>query len=163
MSFLWNRKQWLGFVGAVIVIGIGVWFGYYKWYLPQYGGPQSHQFQGQLIKIADDGSLNMKGTRIIDTDPNSSDYTHTVTVTVKVTGDTKFMKTLLYLPTIDEVKATGGKYYPKDLKQEQQVGSASDLGSNIGNWIIIKTANNSVGDSTLNALEIDYTVSVYPK
>ncbi len=154
-----SKKQWLT-VGIIVIIVGGIVYGV-KWYKNR---PQSHLFVGRLIEVKSDGNLTVEGTRVNDTNPNKSDYNHLTTVTVKITGDTKLVKTLLYLPTKAETAKTGGIFYPKDLKKEQQAGSLLDFKNHESLGLTIKTKNSThIGDTVITAAEVDYTEPVFPK
>jgi hypothetical protein len=159
----WGIRQWILLVVVAVLIGFGVkqYFRTPRLYDNQ---PQSHTFQGQLLQVLNDGSLVLKGTRMNDADPDKSDFRNPETVTVKVTSDTEWVKTLLYLPTAEETNKTGGMFYPKDLKKEEVKGSLEDIKDHTGLGLTIKTKNSTqVGEKTMTAQEIDYIEPVYPK
>ncbi len=162
----WERREWIIFTIILPIVVIVVWFGQkgYFNYQQYHNRPQSHQFTGQLMQVLNDGRLVLKGTHVNDTDPDKSDYTHPTVVTVIVTPDTKFVKTLLYLPTKAETAKTGGVFYPKDLKREQVAGSLNDFKTEQGLGLTIKTKDSTyLEDKVIIAIEIDYIKPVYPK
>lgn len=48
-------------------------------------------------------------------------------VEVSVTSETRFIKTLWYLPSMEELKKTKGRWNPDEIRKEQVEGSLDDL------------------------------------
>jgi hypothetical protein len=162
----WSLRQWLMFGVVFIVVAILVLFGARRYFSPRlYDNQfQSHTFGGQLVQILNDKNLVVKGTFVRDDDPNKSDFTYLYVVTVKVTADTKFIKTLIYMPSQADLKKSGGFWDPANLKKEQQAGSEEDFKNTQGLPLTIKTKDRIyVGDKVITAQEISYTKPVYPR
>lgn len=155
MSFLWNRKQWLGFVGAVIVIGIGVWFGYYKWYLPQYGGPVArYGAMGQIEEVSA-STIKISGVTMNKDGATTPETTAQKDLTILTDTNTKFVKTVVHRPSAEELaKTEGGLWDMSKVKTEIISGSFSDLTK--VNSVVVKISTNNPTRSSYTASEIDY-------
>ncbi len=160
---LWNFRQWLLFGLMFVAVAVLVWFGdkLYFNYRQYSGRPESHEVQGQLKRISPD-SLDVTGVHVFDIYPQNSDFTHPQPLRVKIAPDTKFVRTIWYMPTKAELAKTKGMWYPDKLKKEQQVGSIIDPGLVQGISLTIKTSNNSIRDKVIKASEVDYVVRQYP-
>ena len=157
-----DRHSWLkfGIFFGVLFLLVFVWFGQ-KWYF-NYRQTQSHQVQGQLETLTQN-SLDIMGVHVLDAYPEKSDFANPQPIQVKITSDTKFVKTIWYMLTKAELAKTNGVWYPDKLKKEQQEGSITDLSLVQGMLLTIKTLNNSAGDKIITASEIDYVIRIYPE
>ncbi|MBI2068786.1 MAG: hypothetical protein HYT67_01635 [Candidatus Yanofskybacteria bacterium] len=148
-----------GLAYAVIIFVIAAGF---IWGIWRYANrAQSHQFQGQVVKFSND-ELELFGVYLIDGKPNMSDFANPKNVRVKINPNTKFVKTVLYMPTREELNTSKGIWDPAKLKQERQTGSLTDFKNTEGLGVVVKTPKNSMGNSMLVASEISYTVQIYP-
>jgi len=147
----------LAYAAIILVIAIGLFLSVWRYI----NRTQSHQFEGQVLKFSND-ELELFGTYLIDNKLNMSDFANPKNVRVKINPNTKFLKTVLYMPTLEELKNSKGIWNPANLKQELQTGTLNDFKNTEGLGVVIKTLKNSMGDSVLVASEISYTVQVYP-
>jgi hypothetical protein len=150
-------------LAVVVIAGLTLGQHWYLNYRQYHGRPTSHLFTGQLFGFQPDGNISARGTVVSDLYPEKSDYAHPQLVTVIVSPTTKFVKTVLYMPTHDELIKSGGKWDPANLHKEEQAGSFDDLKKMLGTGLNIKT-NESIylSDTRITAQEVDYTTQVYP-
>lgn len=150
-----NKKFLLLTITVAILVG-----GFLLW---RRSGVVSHEFVGRVQKV-ENNQIILKGYFVIKN--NSSELVSapkTEDISVLVTGDTKFTKTLIYLPTTDELKKTDGKYDPKNLKKEETSGSLDDIVNGVENMsITVKNNKNIYNKRSFVAQEILYTEPVFP-
>lgn len=161
-----NYHQWPMFVIVSILVLALIWFGkeWYINYLQYLRQPQSHLFSGQLVEILDDNSLVVRGTHVKDKTPESSDYIHPYVVTVEIVPDTKFAKTIWYMPTKAELEKNKGQWNSEDLRKEQQSGSVNDFKNTQGLLLDIITEDDTFFENkTITAKKIEYVVVVHPQ
>lgn len=153
----WSRKQWLEFLGVVIIAGFLVWS--YQWYQGYKNRPVSHRFVGQISSIEGNIISLASGGYQFENGLNPANKI----VKIKVDDDTMFTRTTLYLPTISEVRKTSGYYNPADLKKEVASSSLEDLKDRKVPVYVENQSANIYGMSTIKAEKISYFITIIPK
>jgi len=150
--------------GMFIVAGIVILMSWSWQAWNYYYGPQSHQSSG-VLKSVDGDKLIIFGSHINDNDINKAeDFSKRQDLTVVVGSETKFAKSVWYIPMTKEyLEENKIKLDLTKIKKEKLAGSIEDFKNVKGMPIIVKTKNNSINKSTLKATEIDYTIFVYAK
>lgn len=156
MEFIFSKKIILIFL---IFFVLALMAGVFYWYVSS--RPESHQFQGQVVSF-NNAELEVSGVHILDADPDKSDFKNLKTVKIKIDQNTRLVKTVLYMPTVEELAASGGQWNPAELKKEKAAGLPDDFKDRAGLGVIIKTLENSFGKDLINAAEISYSIQVYP-
>lgn len=118
----------------------------------------AEQFNGRIEEVKGN-SLFVKGffvdlkTNKLSQDSNS--------VEILINSDTKIIKTLLYMPTQKELKQTGGRWSPNNLKKETKEVSIEELKNKQSFPITVKMKKVRQGTQKFNAVEIDFTEQIY--
>mgnify|MGYP001559735826 CR=1 FL=1 len=126
---------------------------------------QSKEFIGQVLSVSGNsiflkGSFTILNPKDLKAPRISPDLKE---VEVIIDGKTKFVKTLLYLPSAEDLKKTGGRYNPDELKKEIRDGLLQDIKNNEGNLsIIVKSQNNIFNKQRFITSEIDYIEPIFP-
>lgn len=126
---------------------------------------EAKEFIGQLIEVKSnsiiiEGAYNISSFQ--DSDQNNF-QPELKKVEVLVDSKTKFSKTLLYLPSAQDLEKTGGKYDPSGLKRGSAEGSLEDLKIMEGGVsITAKSESNVYNRSRFFASEIQYIEAIYP-
>jgi hypothetical protein len=153
LRILWNRRQWLEFIGVLVVVGVVVWFGQ-GWYISLQ--PSDYGIMGQVTKVStSDSTVKISGAvmrKVGATDPETTSQKE---LTILVNANTKFVKTVVHRPSKEELaKTEGGLWDMSKVKTEIISGQLSDLIS--VSSAIVKVSTNNPTRASYTAIEIDY-------
>lgn len=146
---------------AVVVLVVAGYFGATYYYNNRY---DSRQFIGPVQKVEGD-TIYAKGNFVVAGHNELSGPNKLKDVKIVVGPSTKITKIQLYLPTAEELKKTGGVYYPDKLKNDTKVVSLDVLKSDLANSgfsIDAKSVENIYSKSKFTASEISYRIGVFP-
>lgn len=156
-----TSKKIGGLIMLAALVGAGAWI----WWINHEPKIESYEFAGQVLKY-ENSTASIRGNFIVKDHPEYSHKNLTREMSVILSPDTKIIKTNLHLPTVEELKATNGVYYPDKLKQEK-INVDTDTFSNDvnGNDISIRVISsaNILNKSKFLATQIQYIQPVYPK
>ena len=142
---------------VVIIVAAGIVFGFWQY---QKTRAEAKEFVGKVVKV-ESNTVTVEGVYIVLGRPDLSGPDKAKTVTVLLDAQTRLIKELLYLPSAEEVKDTGGRYNPSELKREEMAGSLDDL-KDEGVSVRVIAAKNIYGRSSFFAKEIRYIEPVFP-
>lgn len=145
----WNRKQWLTFVG-VLIIATAMVLGW-SWYNKL---PNSHLFFGQITSI-NKNPLSIKVSGFFVKDDQSFDKKNTKDVIVYVDNNTKLVHTIMHRPSEADLVKSKGVWDMSKVKKDIVPGQPSDLNSGLA--VTVKTNNGIWNKTEFNASEVDYT------
>ncbi len=153
------KRKILIIITALIVLVGGFWL--YSWYKAQ---PVAHEFIGKINKI-EGGVLFVTGVLTVEEHPELSGPDKMQDVEIVISSDVKYVKTLLYLPTAQELEKTNGAYRPSDLKKDIVDGNADDLIKlrDSGMGLSFVSDNNIYGKKRFAVQKVDYIEPVYPE
>lgn len=118
----------------------------------------AEQFNGR-IKEVKENSLLVRGFFVdLKTNKLSEDSNN---VEILINSDTKIFKTLLYMPTQEELKKTGGKWNSNNLKKEVKEVSIEELKNKQSFPITVKMKKVRQGTDKFIAAEIDFVEQIY--
>lgn len=123
---------------------------------------QSHQIFGQITSITG-SQIVVSGMHVLDVNPGNSDYKNRKAITVNIDSNTKLVKTIWHVHRSTGATNTFVKIDPDSIKKDQQTGSVDDFKNTTGQAITVKTAGNTINDTTVSATEIDYITIVFDK
>lgn len=163
MDFL-NKKLSIFFALLILIFAIGgglVWrFALWE-YLPQWRGLEATSFIASTEKI-EGNSIYTEGVFDIPNHPEFYQPDKRVKMRVDVTSGTEYVKILLYMPTLEELKKTGGRWNPNELKKEEVQGSFDDIKPD-GMPLKITTEKSIFKRTTsFKAKKIEYIKELYP-
>lgn len=123
---------------------------------------EAKEFIGQVQKVKDN-MIWARGVFINPDKPELAKEVSTKEVEIKVLSETVIVKILMHMPTFEELKKTGGKWNPADLKQEETLGILADLtdGKN-GLTIRVISDKNIFNKTKFIAKRIEFIEQVYP-
>lgn len=122
----------------------------------------SNEFAGQVKDVnGENNVIAVEGVYVVKDRPELSNPENRLTAAVTIDNQTKIIKKRLFLPTAEEVAATGGRFDPAKLRNELVVGSLNDLRVQ-GASVTVKSLKNIFGRSSFIASEILYIEPVYP-
>jgi len=166
MRFFSDRKIIFSIIAMIILLMVV--FTYDKWatYFPG-EKIESKEFAGHIDSI--EGNLMYVSGSFVSLDhPETGKVASEIVI--EIDSDTKFKRTLLYLPTESELEETGGVFYPEDLERDvnevnfiELVGDFNSVDYVGGITIYAKTQENIYGMERILASEIEYTVAVNPQ
>ncbi len=140
----------LKIVISVLVLVAGVVSGY-QWYKNK---PASHKFVGNVVEVVkDSGQIKISGVYILDATDKPQDA-KTEEVVVDYDSSTKFIKTVMYRPSDEELKKSNGVWDMSKIKTDTVAGSIDDL--SINRMVTVKTHSNILGASKISASEVSY-------
>ncbi len=147
---MWQKAILVG-VGMVIVVVV-------SFLLVFKNISYAEQFNGQIEEVKQNsifasGFFVDSKTNKLAEDSNS--------IEILIGSDTKIIKTLLYMPTQKELKETGGKWNPGNLKKETKEVLVEELKSKKGFPIMVKMKKVRQGIQKFTAIEIDFTEQIY--
>ena len=117
-----------------------------------------------VLKSVDDNKLIIFGEHLNDANPNIQDFSKRQDLTVIIDANTKLVKSVWYFPvTFTYLIENKIKLDPTKIQKEQQVGVIEDFKGLRGWAMTVKTKNNSINQTTLKAIEVEYAVFVYAK
>lgn len=119
---------------------------------------EAREFAGRITKAEGD-SIFMVGNFVLEGNRADSQREEKM-IEVTITPGTKIIKTLVYLPGLEEV-GPDGKYDPSTLKRETTDGSKDDLTEGRSN-ALVKSNKNIFGNKKFEAASIEYIEPVYP-
>jgi len=156
-----SGRQILILIIAFLLIGAGFLL-YQRSFKTDY---DAFEFIGRIEKI-EDNSIFLFGTYFAPDQPDLANAQNQKKVKVMIGSETKFVKTKLFLPTDEELKASGGRFRPDELKREEETGSLDDIKKILENSerfsIRVKSTKDIYGKSKFYASEISYIVPIYP-
>ncbi len=77
---------------------------------------------------------------------------------VRVTSQTKIIKTVRQRPSPEELKKTNGMYRPEDIPSEDLPGSLDELKAGVVSGLVVDSANNIYGKNSFDASEVRYYI-----
>lgn len=84
-------------------------------------------FSGSLVGIEDDGTIQIQGVFLGDLTNLPQEFSGQKNFSVRTDKSTVFEKSEIRIPTIQEIKAMGGKFNLEDLPRQDGKGSLDDL------------------------------------
>lgn len=146
-------RQKIIFAGIGIVLAVAVGFIFIVKNISY-----AEQFNGQIEEVKENsvfahGFFVDSKTNKLAEDSND--------IEILINSDTKIIKTILYMPTQKELKETGGKWNPNNLKKEIKEVSVEELKNKQSFPITVKMKKVRQGTHKFNALEIDFTEQTY--
>ncbi len=145
-------------VAAILIIGSFVYG--VQWYKNR---SQSHLFNGEVVSVADSGVITVSG---IYPREDGLQPVAQKNIPVQTDAKTKFVKTLIYLPSTDELKATNGRYEPSKLKRENSDSTLAELKKSGQGTVISVVANTNVYNQDAitpqQIKEINFILPIYP-
>lgn len=144
-------RQKIILAGVIVIIFIGLVFVFKNI-------SYAEQFNGR-IKEVKENSLLVRGFFVdLKTNKLSEDSNN---VEILINSDTKIFKTLLYMPTQEELKKTGGKWNSNNLKKEVKEVSIEELKNKQSFPITVKMKKVRQGTDKFIAAEIDFVEQIY--
>lgn len=123
---------------------------------------QSKEFIGQVKKV-ENNAIWARGVFVNSDKPELAKEVSTKDVEIKVSSETTIVKILMYMPTIEELKKTGGKWNPADLKREEALGMLAELtDKKEGLTIRVISDKNIFNKTKFTAKKIEFVEQVYP-
>lgn len=120
------------------------------------------EFVGSVQKV-EGNLLFAKGLFITLDRPELTKGGFTKDVEIEVSPETEIIKIIMYMPTREQLKETGGKWNPAELKKEEKPGALSDLThKREGITIKVTAGENIFNKSKFKAKKIEYVLEVYP-
>lgn len=121
---------------------------------------QTNEFAG-IVSRVENGALIMDGNFITKDENNILITLKAENIRVNITPQTKIVKTIIHMPTSDEITAMGGFFRPENLKQDVIEVSPevliSDLSVNKTNTFV-RASSNIYGKKAFDAAEVQYTL-----
>ena len=160
-----NKKASITVLIIILLVAVGGWYG---WRIKHQGPakPESYRINGQTVEVSDTGIVTVSGYYAGEDDvpiglPKEPSIVH-----VKTDANTKIIKTLLYLPGAEELKATGGRYDPSKLKRETAPNTIVDLKKSGRGTVVTITFNADIYNQPVifanQIKDITYISPVYP-
>jgi len=140
---------------ALLVLAAAFWF---SWLAKQ---PKSYELAGRIERI-EGNSIFLNGVYQVPDRPDLTVPENAKEVEVVVTAATRFVKTVLYLPSAAELEKTGGMYRPDDLRREEVAGAFDDIKNGGVDGIFAAAGKNVYGKSKFEASEVRYISAVAP-
>ena len=163
MRFLSDKRILFSVIVAILILFALITYNRWGFYL--FGGKiESREFAGHVNNI--EGNLIYVSGNFV-----SSDHPETrksgSDIVVEINSETKFKRTLLYLPTKSELAKTNGVFDPKNLKRDVNEVNfnelVNDYNSRInylgGITIYARTQKNIYGTKKILASEIEYNIA----
>lgn len=119
---------------------------------------QAKEFVGHVQEVQGN-SIMAQGVFILLTRPENSDYKNNKKAEILVTPETKFTKTIWYMPK----PVTGASFDPDKIRKEEVPGVLSELTQNVvGMPIRVLSSKNIFNKAKFTASEVQYLKQVYP-
>lgn len=113
------------------------------------------------VKKVEGNLIYSEGHFLTPDNPELYKSGYTGDFTVEVTPETQFVKILMYMPTIEELRKTNGHWNPADLKKEEKQGILADLtDKRQGLPFKVTSSKNIYGKSKFIAVKIEYVIEV---
>lgn len=119
---------------------------------------EAREFAGRITKAESD-SIFMAGNFVLEGNQADSQREEKM-IEVIITPGTKIIKTLVYLPRLEQV-GPDGEYDPSTLKRETADGSKDDLTEGRSS-VLVKSDKNIFNKKKFEAASIEYIEPVYP-
>lgn len=148
------------YVVTFVLVGLITFFSLF--FYTTYFSVDSREFAGTLKGVGID-SISVSGSFSSIENPEVAKIPRNVTI--QADSRTKIIKGVVYLPTVEELKKTGGTFNGKDLKREEVTGNFESLKADFYNKkspinIFVKTSRNVYGKKTFTASEIKYEIAL---
>lgn len=122
---------------------------------------EAKEFIGQVEKVEN----NVIWTRGVFVNPDKPELAKKISsknVEIKVSSETVIVKILMYMPTSEELKKTGGRWNPADLRREEVLGMLTDLTDRKQGLTIKATSDKNIfNKSKFTAKRIEFVEQVY--
>ncbi len=126
-------------------------------------GPISHEFTGTLEEYKD-GALIVNGIYTMESEGSSPQ--EITAVRIIVAPDTKIIRTVLTLPTREELAKTNGRFDTEKLARADSEADLStfqkDISGVFGIGIFARSNENIIGKTVFTASEINYRTVIRP-
>lgn len=123
---------------------------------------ESKEFIGQIKKV-ENNMILARGVFVNPDKPELAEEVSTKDVKIKISSETTIVKILMYMPTLEELKKAGGKWNPADLKQEETIGTLTDLTHEKEGLTIRALSDKNIFNKTkFTAKKIEFVEQVYP-
>lgn len=159
LAFMSNRKN---LITALIILGLVIAGFFFSQYLLQ-EKIISKEFVGSVQKT--EGSvIFLKGLYIVPEKPEliKQQGGFTQDVQVIVNDSTEIVKTLVHMPTNEELKKTNGRWDPNKLPKEEVKGTVAEMtDGKQGLLIRVLTDTSIFKKSKFTAKRIEFTEQVY--
>ncbi|HEY4474877.1 MAG TPA: hypothetical protein VJC06_03075 [Candidatus Paceibacterota bacterium] len=146
-----RQKVILVGIGIVLVIAVGFIF-------IVKNISYAEQFNGQILEVKNN-SVFAQGFFVDLKTGKLSEENKSVEIITN--SDTKILKTILYMPTKEELKKTGGKWSSGNLKKEVKEISIEELKNKQSFPIMVKMKKVRQDINKFIAVEIDFTEQMY--
>lgn len=157
-----NMKHKLLWLGAILTLAIALGSYLYLGQIKKDNSlPQVFEFSGQ-VKSADTNSLVLNGVYDSKERPELTKIDQMMDVTVKITPQTKYLKTVLTLPSADQINAQHGAIRADQLKKEETSVDFQTFKTDVTtNKIIIgaRSSQNIYNKQEFTATEFLYTLA----
>ena len=154
-----NKRLAAAIIGFAVAVAI---FFVWNWkFRIQY---ESTEFVGQIQRV-ENNIIFVQGLFIVDKHPELLTEDNQKEAEILILPETEFIKTSIYLPTLEELEKTQGYYTADDLRREDLPGQLSDLSGEDaeGLSVTVITIDNVYKKSVFSASKIKYTVPVIPE
>lgn len=142
---------------AIMVVVVGTFF---VWNWKFRVSADAKEFIGKVEKI-ENNTIYAQGTFVVPDKPEFSNSDQIRSVKILTSPETKFLKTLVFLPSEAELKKTGGYFDGKKLKRENREVSLETMSKELERRDIvvqIKANENIFRKPKFLAAEVGYTV-----
>jgi hypothetical protein len=150
-------KKVLGVVALLLVIVVLLF-----WFLNNgsllTNSSKAFEFDGNLAGI-DGNKISVQGGFIFQDDESKNNPAAPISVQILIDSETKITRTLMTLPTREELAKTDGQFSPGKLKQTVSTVDLSTLQNESQEFAIgisAKSNQNIAGKSTFTASELNY-------
>lgn len=145
-------------ISLIILLGAAGIGGYLYW--RQYLSATITEFTG-TITARQPKELVVDGFYTALDHPELQNLEQKKEVRVRIAPETTITKTVIHLPTIAQIEASGGYYKLEDQPRDTLPGSLDEIGLN--DVIIVHTTGNIFHRTSFTATEIEYLVHMYPE
>lgn len=149
-----NKKLIVTIIGIlVVVVAVLIWNWKFK------VTAEAREFVGKVEKI-EGSTIYAKGAFIVPDKPEFSGSDYILDVKISVTPETKFTKTLVFLPSAEELEKTRGYFDGSKLPRENRDTSLEMMKNELDNRDIVieaKANENIFQKSEFLVVEIKYT------
>ena len=150
-----NKKLIIAIIGIlVLVVAALIWNWKFK------VTAEAREFVGKVEKI-EGSTIYAKGAFVVPDKPEFSGSDYIRDVKISITPETKFTKTLVFLPSAKELEKTGGYFDGSKLPRENRDASPEMMKNELNsrNIVIEAKANKNIFQkSEFSVVEVKYTV-----